>query len=317
MPHRIDSHQHFWALERDDYGWLTPELTALYRDFLPSDLAPLLAQVGIQRTVLVQAAPTLDEIRFLLELAERNRFIAGVVGWVDMEGAQASIDILETLQRNPLFLGVRPMIQDIPDPAWMLRPSLAPALEALAALGLTFDALVKPVHLPYLLELLQRPSRPADRHRSRRPNPTSPPVSGCPGQDGSIGSPGETSAFCKLSGLITESGENQSYPELAPYMDRLLEGFGAERLMWGSDWPVLNLRCDYAGWLTATRHWLAPLAAVDREAIEGGNAARFYGLAGRDRRGAAADTRSGAAQPDHAPDSRITLTDRPSSSSSL
>ena len=129
MPLRIDSHQHFWTLDRDDYGWLTPELTALYRDFLPADLEPLLAQEGIRRTVLVQAAPTLGETRYLLELAERHDFIAGVVGWVDMEGGQASLDDLETLQENPLFLGVRPMIQDIADPAWMLRPSLQPVFE--------------------------------------------------------------------------------------------------------------------------------------------------------------------------------------------
>lgn len=315
MPHRIDSHQHFWTLERDDYGWLTPELTALYRDFQPSDLAPLLGQAGVHRTVLVQAAPTLAETRYLLELAERHDFIAGVVGWVGMEGGQTSIDILEALQDNPLFLGVRPMIQDIADPAWMLRPSLAPALEAVAAFGLTFDALVKPVHLPNLLELLQRhPDLRTVIDHGAKPDIAS--GQWVPWARWIDRVAEETSACCKLSGLITEAGEGHSFPELAPYMDHLLDSFGAERLMWGSDWPVLNLRSDYPGWVTATRLWLAPLAAGDREAIEGGNAVRFYGLAGRGRRSAAAESRSGGTSRDQAPDSRVTLTDRPNSASS-
>ena len=280
MPRRIDSHQHFWTLERGDYGWLTPQLTALYRDFLPPDLVPMLATAGIHRTVLVQAAPTLAETHFLLELAERHDFIAGVVGWVDMEGAQASIDVLESLQGNPLFLGVRPMIQDIADPDWMLRRTLAPVLEAVANLGLTFDALVKPVHLPNLHQLLQRhPSLRTVIDHGAKPDIASGQWVPWAGWIDRIAE--ETSAYCKLSGLITEAGEGHSYPELEPYMDRLLASFGAERLMWGSDWPVLNLRTDYKGWVATSRRWLTSLAAEHREAIEGGNAVRFYGLAGR------------------------------------
>ena len=315
MRHRIDSHQHFWTLDRGDYGWLTPDLTALYRDFLPSDLVPMLARAGIHRTVLVQAAPTLAETRYLLELAERHKFIAGVVGWVDMEGAQASIDTLESLQGNPFFLGIRPMIQDIADPAWMLRPSLAPVLKAVADLGLTFDALVKPVHLPNLLELLQRHPdlRTVIDHGAKPDIASGQWVSWARWIDRVAE---ETSAFCKLSGLITEAGEDHSFLELTPYMDRLLESFGAERLMWGSDWPVLNLRADYPGWVTATSHWLAPLAAAERDAIEAGNAVRFYGLAGCGWPSAAAETRNGGTKRDQARESRDTLTDRPNSSSS-
>ena len=277
MPLRIDSHQHFWTLDRDDYGWLTPELTALYRDFLPADLEPLLAQEGIRRTVLVQAAPTLGETRYLLELAERHDFIAGVVGWVDMEGGQASLDDLETLRKNPLFLGVRPMIQDIADPAWMLRPSLQPVFKAIAANGLRFDALVKPVHLPNLLVLLQRhPDLQAVVDHGAKPDIAASRWEPWASWTSRIA--GETSAYCKLSGLITEAGDSHSFPDLLPYMDHLLASFGPGRVMWGSDWPVLNLRADYAGWVAATRRWLSPLSKAHREAIEGRNAERFYEL---------------------------------------
>ena len=279
MPLRIDSHQHFWTLERDDYGWLTPGLTALYRDFLPSNLDPMLVRAGIHRTVLVQAAPTLAETCYLLELAEQNDFIVGVVGWVDMEGGRSGVEELQELRQNPRFLGVRPMIQDIADPAWMLRPALRPVFDAIVADGLTFDALVKPVHLPYLLALLQRyPDLPTVVDHGAKPDIAAGQWAPWARWIDRIAA--ETSAYCKLSGLITEAGEDQSFPDLAPYMDRLLASFGAERLMWGSDWPVLNLRTDYHRWVAATRRWLAPLPAAHREAIEGGNAARFYGLAG-------------------------------------
>ena len=295
MPRRVDSHQHFWTLDRDDYGWLTPDLTLLYRDFLPPDLTPMLARARIHRTILVQAAPTLGETRYLLELAERNDFIAGIVGWVDMEGAQASIDILEALQGNPLFLGVRPMIQDIADPDWMLRPTLTPVLEALAAFGLTFDALVKPLHLSNLLVLLHRhPELRTVIDHGAKPDIAAGQWIPWAGWIDRIAE--ETSAYCKLSGLITEAGENQWFPELVPYMTYLLDSFGAQRLMWGSDWPVLNLRSDYAGWVAAARRWLAPLPAAERDAIEGGNAARFYGLAGRGRQSVAAKASSGSPQ---------------------
>ena len=240
----------------------------------------MLLQAGIDRTILVQAAPTLDETRYLLDLAERHDFIAGVIGWVDMQGGQASIENLQVLKQNPLFLGVRPMIQDIADPAWMLRPSLGPVLTVIAASGLTFDALVKPVHLPNLLALLERhPGLPAVIDHGAKPDIAA--GQWAPWATWIDRIAAETSAYCKLSGVITETSREQSYPDVIPYLDHLLACFGADRVMWGSDWPVLNIRSDYAEWVAATRRWLAPLSAAQREAIEGGNAARFYRLGGR------------------------------------
>ena len=137
----VDAHQHFWRLDRGDYGWLTPQLAPIYRDYLPEHLAPQLASAGVGTTVLVQAAPTVEETRFLLELAHQHSYIAGVVGWVDFESADAA-ETIAKLAEDTQLLGLRPMIQDIQDPDWMLDTGLAPAFESMLDHGLVFDALV-------------------------------------------------------------------------------------------------------------------------------------------------------------------------------
>ena len=152
---RVDAHQHFWRLDRADYGWLTPAQAPIYRDFEPADLAPLLARAGIDATVLVQAAPTVAETRFLLELAAATPAVAGVVGWAPLAAPNAP-DVVAELARAPHLKGLRPMIHDIPDVDWMLGPALAPGLRAIAASDLVFDALVRPPHLPNLRRLLDR-----------------------------------------------------------------------------------------------------------------------------------------------------------------
>ena len=154
-PPRIDSHQHFWRLSRGDYGWLTPALKPIYRDFEPADLAPHLAQHDIASTILVQAAPTEAETHHLLALAAPTPFVAGVVGWTDFEAHDAPARIA-ALAADPLLVGLRPMAQDIPDPDWLAKPTLAPAFAALKEHGLVFDALVKPPQIPALLTLLER-----------------------------------------------------------------------------------------------------------------------------------------------------------------
>jgi L-fuconolactonase len=149
---RVDSHQHFWRLDRGDYGWLTPALAPIYRDFLPSDLEPQLARTGVTSTIAVQAAPSVEETRYLLQLAREHPFIAGVVGWVDF-GADTVADTIAALAADANLVGLRPMIQDMPDSEWMLGDTLVPAFEAMIDHGLVFDALVRAVHLPALREL--------------------------------------------------------------------------------------------------------------------------------------------------------------------
>src|SRR5205085_10025722 len=152
---RIDAHHHLWTLARGDYDWLTPDLAPIYRDFCLSDLTPHLSAADIKGTILVQAAPTEAETMFLLDIAENADLVLGVVGWTDFDTAD-SLARIEALAGRKLLVGLRPMVQDIADDDWLLRPALAPQLHAMAQAGLVFDALVKPRHLPRLLRLIDR-----------------------------------------------------------------------------------------------------------------------------------------------------------------
>lgn len=274
---RIDGHQHFWSLQRDDYGWLTPDLVLLYRDFGPEDLQPLLDQAGVDHTVLVQAAATTDETRYLLGIAEHHSMIAGVVGWVDMDSPANAIEALDEFRRHPSFVGVRPMIQDIEDPAWIDRPELEVVLEALVQSKVCFDALVRSEHLPYLLNCLTRhPELRVVIDHGAKPDIASGEWQ--PWADGISMIANQTSAYCKLSGLITEASDTQTYDDVMRYLDHLLEVFGSKRLIWGSDWPVLNLAGDYKGWHDASTARLDALSEPDQDDILGRNAIDFYNL---------------------------------------
>ncbi len=271
---RIDSHQHFWRLKRGDYGWLTPELGAIYRDFEPADLEPLLKQASIDATIAVQASDTVAETEFLLSLAERTPWIAGVVGWVDMEATDA-IATLDRLARNPKFKGVRPMIQGLADDDWILRPALDRVFSALVERSLTFDALVLPRHLPRLLKRLERtPELACVIDHGAKPHLATGEIGQWKSDMAAIAA--NTEAFCKLSGLVTEAGADVSIETIRPATDHLLQTFGPSRLMFGSDWPVLNLASSYLDWLAMTHELTARLTVEERSGIFGGNAARFY-----------------------------------------
>lgn len=276
-PVRIDGHQHFWSTQRDDYGWLTPDLQALYRDFTPDDLRPQLERAGVDLTVLVQAAASTEETRYLLGIADEHAMVAGVVGWIDMDSPTDAMAALNEFGRHPKFVGVRPMIQDIEDPSWIDRPELGVILDALTESGLCFDALVKSVHLPFLLSCLTRhPGLRVVLDHGAKPN-----IAGGewqPWADSIAAIADETSAFCKISGLITEAADVQTYDDVMPYLEHLLTTFGPDRLIWGSDWPVLNLAGDYDGWHDASITRLETLTEQDRENVLGRNAISFYNL---------------------------------------
>ena len=275
---KIDAHQHFWEINRGDYGWLTPDVGSIYRDFGPEDLKPKLKAAGVKGTILVQAAPALRESEYLLALADANKFIKGVVGWVDFESASAPDDIAR-LSRHSAMVGLRPMIQDLPDPAWMLRDDLSAAFEAVIAQDLVFEALVLPKHLNNLTVL-------ADRFDSMKivvDHGAKPEIAG-----GLFSGWAEDMArladcpnvFCKFSGLVTEAGDEWAVEDLRPYTDHLISVFGAERLIWGSDWPVCTLSASYEAWLDATEALIRGLVKEERDAIMGGNARRIYRIRG-------------------------------------
>lgn len=270
----IDAHQHFWSVARDDYGWLSPSDPVLYRDFQPRDLAPLLEASGIRRSVVVQAAPTEAETRYLLDLAASTPWVAGVVGWVDLEARDAGERVAK-LASSPRLLGVRPMIQDIPDDDWMLRETVAVGLRALVEHDLAFDALVMPRHLPRLLALLDRhPDLRAVVDHGAKPAIRDGAFDDWARDIGRIAR--ETSACCKLSGLVTEARPDWTAEALRPYVAHLVECFGPERLLWGSDWPVVALAGGFERWRRASVELLADLTEPQRRAVLGGAAARFY-----------------------------------------
>lgn len=273
---RIDAHQHFWALTRGDYGWLTPELSTIYRDFTPEDLQPLLAVAGIEGTVLVQAAPTVAETEYMLSLSDQTSFIKGVVGWVDFEAADAPAQI-ENLSKHLALVGLRPMIQDIPDPDWMMKDALTPAFEALQRHDLTFDALTLPQHLGPLRQLLARyPQMRVVIDHGSKPLIREKVISGW--AEDMVALARDTDAWCKLSGLVTEAEPDWTIDDLRPYVDQLLDTFGPSRLIWGSDWPVCTLASSYQRWLETTDALLSALSNTERNAVLGGNAAQAYNL---------------------------------------
>lgn len=271
---RVDSHHHVWRPDRGDYGWLTPDLP-IHRDYGLQDLRPLLGD--IRATVLVQAAPTEAETQFLLRTArDSGGLVRGVVGWVDL-GATDSPARIAALAGDTLLKGLRPMLHDIPDEAWILRSELQPALEEIAARGLVFDALVRPPHLPVVLELARR--HPALRiviDHAAKPEIAAGHMQ--PWADDIARVARETQAACKLSGLVTEAATDWRVADLQPYVAHLLDVFGPQRLMWGSDWPVVNLAGGYRRWRDATLELLRHLPDAARDAVLGGTATTVYGL---------------------------------------
>jgi len=273
----VDAHFHLWTLARGDYGWLTPAAGAIYRDVGIDDWLRLAAPLGVGGGVLVQAAASAAETEFLLTIAAAQRSVLGVVGWEDLAAPQAAARIAASA-RHPLLKGLRPMLQDLPDADWILQPALAPALQAMAEHGLVFDALIRPLHLPRIAELARR--FPALRividHAAK-------PAIGAkawqPWADDLRRVAATTGAFCKLSGLLTEAGPGGDERQaLEPWVQHVLESFGPRRVLWGSDWPVLEQRGSYAGWWRLAGALTAGHSEAERAAIFGGNAIRVYGL---------------------------------------
>ncbi len=275
----IDSHHHLWRLSRGDYAWLTPDLAPLWRDFEPADLAPRMAAGGVEGGIAVQAAASEAETLFLLDLADRTPTILGVIGWTDFAAPDAG-DAIRRLARHPRLKGFRPMLQDDPDDDFILRPAALAALAAVRDAGLVFEALVRPRHLPRLIALRARfpDLRMVVNHAAK------PDIAGGqwePWADDLRRLAGDGRTVCKLSGLLTEAGPDADVDALRPYVDHIIDAFGAQRVMWGSDWPVVLLAADYDRWLGMARALTAGRPSAERAAIFGGTAARVYGL-GRD-----------------------------------
>ena len=277
----IDAHHHIWHLARGDYGWIggaiNPAVAAIERDYLLQDYVVLARQNGVAGSVVVQAAQTIDETRWLLAQARASDgLIRGVVGWIDMADAAAP-RLLAELAQDRLLKGIRPLLQEIADVNWVLQPQLAPAFRALIEHRLTFDVLIRPPHLEGALAILQRyPDLRAIVDHCAKPDIAGGMWQPWADQMRRIGR--ETRAYCKLSGLVTEARRDWSVDSLRRYVDHIIECFGAERVVWGSDWPVMLLNADYERWLDATDALLQPLSPAERNRIVWSNAIDCYRL---------------------------------------
>lgn len=268
----IDAHQHFWNPARGDYGWMDGVgLEHLRRAILPIDMVGHLKKHSIDKTVLVQAAPTVNETEYMLGLADTTDTIAKVVGWVDFE-SRDDLKHLQRLAKHPKFSGVRPMIQDLPDPEWMHARDVQWAFDAIIDLDLTFDALGFPIHLNSFLRLFHHyPKMRIVVDHCMKPRIRDDAFDVWAAGIAKIAA--ETNVYCKLSGLATEAKPAWNTNTLLPYARHVIEVFGADRVMFGSDWPVLELNGSYDSWFKAAKTIVQP---TEFKAVFGETAAQFY-----------------------------------------
>ena len=269
----IDSHQHFWAPSRGDYFWMEGAAAApIRREVFPKHLEPILKAHGIDKTVLVQAAATIEETEYMLGLADATDFVAKVVGWIDFE-KPSDAKQLARLAKHRKFTGVRPMIQDIADAGWMHRGDVQWGYRAIIDLDLTFDALGYPIHLDNFQRLFERyPGMRTVIDHCMKPAIRDSAFDEWARKMEKIAR--STPVLCKLSGLATEAGPGWSVATLRPYAEHVISVFGSARVMWGSDWPVVELNGSYDSWRDAAQQIIG--GGPGKEDIFGGTAARFY-----------------------------------------
>jgi len=274
---RLDTHQHFWRYDPAQHVWMTDAMGALRRDYLPTDLEPLLGAAGFDGTIAVQARQVVEETEWLLQLADSHPFIRGVVGWVDLRSPRVG-DELARYSRHPKLVGVRHVVHDEPDDDFVLRPDFRAGVARLRELGLTYDLLLFPKHLPFATRLAEEfPEQPFVLDHVAKPFIRDGVLS--PWREDLQRLAAFPNVFCKLSGMVTEARWGQwRAGELHPYLDAVVEAFGVERLMIGSDWPVCTLSSDYARTMALVVDYVQRFPVEVRDGILGGNGARFYGL---------------------------------------
>jgi L-fuconolactonase len=274
---QIDSHQHFWHYSAAEYPWIGVGMERLARDYLPAELAPLVAAEGIDGSVAVQARQSIEESRWLLALAAGHPFVKGVVGWVDLQSDRVGED-LDALAQDRKFVGVRHVVQDEPDPRFVLGTAFGRGLRHLQRHGLTYDLLLYPHQLPAAIDLVGRmPELPFVVDHLAKPPIASGELAGWERDIRAIAR--HEHVCCKVSGLVTEAARpGWTREDFAPYLDVVLEAFGPARLMTGSDWPVCLLAGEYAEVAAIPREYFSRLSAAEQALIHGGTARRFYGL---------------------------------------
>jgi L-fuconolactonase len=274
----IDAHQHFWLYNQNDYAWIDDSMAGLRRDFLPSDLQPQLENSGFRGSVVVQARQTLAETRWLLELADQAPFILGVVGWVDLRSPRLRED-LQSLSKNSKLTGIRHVVQSEPDD-FLLQPDFLRGISMLEEFDLAYDILIYPKHLARAADFVQRFPRQhfVLDHLAKPPIKSGAVALWAHGVQELAAFP---NVYAKVSGLVTEAVWQTWKPEdIQPYLDVAFDSFGPNRLMIGSDWPVCTVAGSYARTMDLVKDYLAKArySQPEREAVLGGNAAKFWRL---------------------------------------
>jgi L-fuconolactonase len=273
----IDSHQHFWKYDPARYAWITEEMAVIRRDFLPDDLSGELTANHIEASIAVQADQSESETLFLLDLAERNRRVAGVVGWIDLASDQVD-ERLRFFSRYKKLCGFRHIVQSEPDDRFLLKPNFVRGISRLREFGFTYDILICPRQLPASIELVAKlPEQRFVVDHIAKPEIKAGKTTPWSAQMRSIA--GSSNVYCKLSGLVTEADwKNWKPSDFEAYLDVVFEAFGPERLMFGSDWPVCLVAGSYERVKQLLEDYVDRHVPREKSEIFGGNAVRFYGL---------------------------------------
>lgn len=276
MAFKIDAHHHLWKYG-PDYGWISDAMSVIKRDFLPPDLKKEIDAAGIDGVVSVQARQTLEETRWLLELASQNHFMKGVVGWVPLADPHVS-DVLARFSGQPKLKGVRHVVQDEPDDKFILGADFNRGVKALERTGLVYDVLIFERHLPYAIQFVDRhPRQVFVLDHIAKPKIKERVIS--PWRENMKELAKRPHVYCKLSGMVTEADHaGWTETDLKPYIETALEAFGPKRLMFGSDWPVCLLASSYKRWVDVVTKATAALTQSEKDRFWGGTAAEAYKL---------------------------------------
>jgi len=274
----IDSHHHLWKYNAAEYSWITPDKSAIRRDFLPEHLENTMHHFGIDGTVAVQARQTLDETAWLLELSEKHPLIRGVVGWVPLTDGARVKPHLERFAKNRRLRAVRHVVHDEPDPRYILRDDFNAGVAELHQFNLRYDILIFEKHLPASIEFVDRhPQQIFILDHIAKPRIAEHLMS--PWDRNMREMAKRQNVYCKLSGIVTEADHaNWKADDLQPYIDTVLSAFGPKRILYGSDWPVLLLASDYARWFGTVQNAISKLSKTEQDRIMGGTAIEAYGL---------------------------------------
>ena len=275
---RIDAHQHFWKFDPIRDGWIGPDMAVIQKDFMPADLEPILQSTGFDGCVLIQVDPSEDENDFQLDNANRHDFIKGVVGWVNLQHPQVE-DQLVKYSRHPKLKGFRHILQGERDRALMLKPAFKNGIGLLRKFGFTYDILIFPDQLGYTREFVAAfPDQLFVVDHMAKPHIKDRMITD-EWKDAIRAVAAHKNVYCKISGMVTEADWKNWKPEhFKPYLDTVVEAFGTDRVLFGSDWPVCLVAASYQQTLQIVSDYFSSFSKDEQAAFFGGNAIKFYNL---------------------------------------